>query len=122
MKVVTDCKFCGCTIKIKAKETNRLELSKRVGKSINLLCPSCKKSSRYHLNKIRAERPIIYGFVHPVAIVFGTAGVVMLWDHGTGINSYKLIPVFLIVLGSVATAISFHLNHKVKYFNAFLVN
>jgi hypothetical protein len=122
LKVVTDCKFCRKVIPIKASGSNRFELSKKVGKSISLLCPNCKKRSRYHLNNIRAERSLIYDFINPIAIVLGVGGLVMLWDLGTGINSYKLIPVFLIIVGSIATAISSHFSHKVKYFNAFLVD
>lgn len=122
MRVVADCKFCKKIIPIKASGSNRFELSKKVGKTISLFCSNCKKRSRYHLNKIRAELPVIYGFIKPVAIVLGVGGLVILWDLGTGINSYKLIPVFLIIVSSIATAISFHLNHKVKYFNAFLVD
>lgn len=122
MRVVADCKFCKKIIAIKASGSNRFELSKKVGKSISLFCPNCKKRSRYHLNKIRAELPVIYGFIKPVAIVLGVGGLAILWDLGTGINSYKLIPVFLIIVSSIASAISFHLNYKVKYFNSFLVD
>lgn len=116
------CKFCKEIIPIKANGSNRFEMSKKVGKSISLLCANCKKRSNYHLNNIRAEPSLVYGFINPVAIVLGVGGLAMLWDLGTGINSYKLIPVFLIIVSSIATAISFHLNHKVKYFNAFLVD
>ncbi len=121
MNLTTLCKSCRSEIKVKVKQKNRYELSKKVGNYLTIYCAKCSTEHSYHLNRCKAKVPFIFKLIFPVALILSLLLVFYLWDIGTRINSYQLIPVGLVIINLITTAISFSITEKVRYFNAYYV-
>ncbi len=85
MILSTNCNNCSGEIVIKPKFTDRLELSKEVGKEFELKCPSCNDQIKYHVDSVKAK---IGNFKFIILILILGLSILMfyfLW--GTGIIS-----------------------------------
>jgi len=120
-KIVTYCSNCRHEIKIKVIAKNRFELSKSVGKSMKLKCLSCGETASYDLNRVKAKTSMLVNLAFPIAIILSVVAVILLWDKGTEVYSYQLIPIVLIMINLIATVITFSSQQGVRYFNSYRV-
>lgn len=122
MKIVVSCKKCKREIELTESAKNRFELSKKIGVQFKLRCINCKNYSTFHINECKAKRSLFSRLVFPLALVLSAITVVALWDKDTRITSYKVIPICLIIINSIAAVIVFQNQQNVNYFNTYRIN
>lgn len=121
MKIVASCNDCRAEVRLKKKASNRYELSKVVGNYVELECPTCRTKSKYHLNSFDAEKSKWIYFVYPVSILLSIISVIYLWEYQEKTMAFGFIATPIVIFNLIAWTISSSYEHKVRYFNKFLV-
>ena len=101
MKLIVKCPKCRQENKVPHHDNNRIDYAKQYGDSFLLTCDSCKESSEFHVDDIRA---VDYSFVEIIKnrlIIFAIIFVVILV-----LGFFVIGPVGGLLLSLIATLIS----------------
>lgn len=118
MQLVVYCKKCSKRNALKIWASNRSDLRMKYGNNLQVVCKKCKKRITYKIDDIQAENRFtgLISFVGLILCIFLL--VYFLWDYSWHkIGSVYLIPVGLLVLISIYSAIIKDVTTNVRNFN-----
>lgn len=95
MRVETKCNNCGSYISFWTWAEDRIKLAMDKGEFLELLCKSCKKSGKYHVNELRAE-PNKFLRLFVVLLMLVVTGVVFYFIYDILFYSTSVYSVYIV--------------------------
>jgi len=126
MKLETTCRNCDNEIVFHTLKTDRINLSMKKGKYIELKCKRCGLTNKYHLNDINAKQskiPILFGLL--VFIIGTPILLIYSWDiifQSMNIYFVSGLIALIVVPFLIYTLIEKDELNKVRNFNNFKIN
>lgn len=123
MKIIITCKNCKEPIYVKAKASDRVELSKKMGRTFQMKCGSCNSANVYSVNDVKATASKFFDLLFLIMlIVSGIIGYILFvhyWD--TSIYLFYIIPMAVAIPGLIFFSLSKVQNNKIRTFNSYFL-
>lgn len=121
MKLFTNCKNCKSEIRFKSWYSDRVEIKKSVGDSLQLKCKSCNKTDKYRIDTIKAKESKLALFFAFIIFLIGTPIMLFfLWDYFLKANYlYGILGLLLplIIPSVIYMIVNKNESSKVRLFN-----
>lgn len=123
MIVFCQCKNCNREIRVRTWTSDRGELKKEKGKTIEIICPHCNDNRTYELNDVKARINNYFGLIFTaILIVVFNGGFLLFQSFG---NSGIYAPYGILGATTIPFAIYFVFvaqeQKKAKIFNSYRV-
>ncbi len=118
MKLVIYCKKCRVKNHLKLKAKNRNDLRSKYGEKIEVECSVCLTKSHYNPIEVKAEDDFLSAVLFIITLISMIILIIVLWKYAFHkLSSIYLIPIGLIALLKIYTAIAKTRTDNIKYFN-----
>lgn len=99
MRLYVTCKYCKKELSKWLWISDRVELKKDKGDSIELFCKSCNNKERYNIDNLKAQESKVALIIGLLIFLLGTPTIlILLWDYIWLSGVYGVIGILSIVL------------------------